>query len=214
MTPAPLRLDRVTLAIAGQHLIRDLSLRVAPGEVVTLMGPSGCGKSSLLSYICGTLAPGFQASGGVWLGDRQLDRLLPEQRGLGILFQDDLLFAHLSVGGNLSFALAKGLSRRERRARIDAALAEAELDGMASRDPATLSGGQRARVALLRTLLAEPGALLLDEPFGKLDAELRQRFRAFVFEHAAMRNLPVLLVTHDASDAAAAGGRVINLSAC
>ncbi|GAB4146900.1 MAG: ATP-binding cassette domain-containing protein [Sphingomonadales bacterium] len=214
MTPAPLRLEGIDLAIGGQRLIGGLSLGVAPGEVVTVMGPSGCGKSSLLSYICGTLAPGFQASGGVWLGERQLDRLPPEQRGLGILFQDDLLFAHLSVGGNLAFALPKRLSRRQRRARIEAALAEAELDGMAARDPATLSGGQRARVALLRTLLAEPGALLLDEPFGKLDAELRQRFRAFVFEHAAMRNLPVLLVTHDAGDAKAAGGRVINLNAC
>lgn len=211
MKPAILSLEAVRLEVGGHRLIDDFSLRVAPGDVVTVMGPSGCGKSSLLSYICGTLGAAFEASGAVRLGERRLDGLPPEKRGLGILFQDDLLFAHLSVGGNLGFALPKGLSRHERRARIDAALAEAELDGMANRDPATLSGGQRARVALLRTLLAEPGALLLDEPFSKLDTDLRQRFRAFVFDHAAMRNLPVLLVTHDESDAAAAGGPVIRL---
>ena len=92
-------------------------------------------------------------------------------------------------------------------------LAEADLAGFADRDPATLSGGQRARVALMRTLLAEPRALLLDEPFNKLDSRLRQDFRRFVFEHAEQRHLPILLVTHDAADAEAAGGRVIILEA-
>jgi len=206
MMPAALELDGISLAVGGHRLIDMLSLTVSPGEVVTVMGPSGCGKSSLLSYICGTLPAGFEASGEVRLGGRRLDELPPERRGLGILFQDDLLFAHLSVGGNLGFALPKGLLKAERRARIEAALEEAGLGGMAERDPATLSGGQRARVALLRTLLSEPGALLLDEPFSRLDADLRSRIRSFVFEHTTRRNLPVLLVTHDEADADAAGG--------
>jgi putative thiamine transport system ATP-binding protein len=104
-------------------------------------------------------------------------------------------------------------SRAGRRRRIAAALADADLADFGDRDPATLSGGQRARVALLRTLLAEPMALLLDEPFGKLDVALRGRFRRFVFDHARARGLPTLMVTHDPFDAEAAGGAVIELPA-
>ena len=113
----------------------------------------------------------------------------------------------MSVGGNLAFALPRGVKDRARS--IDRALAEAGLEGFAPRDPATLSGGQRARVALLRTLLAEPRALLLDEPFSRLDAGLRGTIRAFVFAEARARGLPVVLVTHDVEDARAAGGAVL-----
>ena len=178
------------------------------------MGPSGSGKSSLLSHLCGTLAPAFVARGRLWLDGRALDGLPPEQRRLGILFQDDLLFPHLSVGENLAFALPAAVrGRMARRKRVEQALAEADLAGMAARDPATLSGGQRARVALLRTLLAEPRALLLDEPFAKLDLALRERVRRFVLDHARAAGLPSLLVTHDPADAAAAGGPVVTLEA-
>jgi len=204
-----LLLENVRIAIGARPLFPPLSLHVPRGEVATLMGPSGCGKSSLLAFLCGTLDPALSAAGRVSLDGAPLDGLPPERRRVGILFQDDLLFPHLSVGGNLGFGLPPGLSRAERRARIEAALAEAELPGFAERDPATLSGGQRARVALMRALLAEPRALLLDEPFGRLDAALRARFRAFVLGHAAARGLPVLLVTHDPADAA---GRVVHLA--
>ncbi|MBX6323192.1 MAG: ATP-binding cassette domain-containing protein, partial [Rhodospirillaceae bacterium] len=120
-------------------------------------------------------------------------------------------FPHLSVGGNLAFGLPPGVPRAERRRRVEAALASAGLAGMAARDPATLSGGQRSRVALLRALLSEPRALLLDEPFNRLDASLRADFRRLVFDHGRERRLPTLLVTHDPADAAAAGGPVIEL---
>jgi putative thiamine transport system ATP-binding protein len=212
MSAAGLRLEGVDLSIGERELFSGFSLQVDPGEVVTVMGPSGCGKSSLLSWLCGTLEPRFRAAGRVWLDGLAIDHLPPERRRLGILFQDDMLFPHLSVGGNLAFALPAGVrGRGERRARVAAALREAHLEGFAGRDPATLSGGQRARVALMRTLLALPRALLLDEPFNKLDRELRHRVRRFVFEHARQSALPTLLVTHDPADAEAAGGPVISL---
>ena len=206
-------LEDVALSLGGRPLVGPVTLSVAPSQVTTLMGPSGSGKSSLLAMICGTLDAAFQAQGRVWLGGREITGLAPEHRGVGILFQDDLLFPHLSVGGNLAFALPPRLKGRDvRRAAVDAALAEAGLAGFADRDPATLSGGQRARVAVMRTLLAAPSALLLDEPFSKLDGPLRERFRRFVFDHAARRRLPTLLVTHDPQDAEATEGPLIALS--
>jgi putative thiamine transport system ATP-binding protein len=211
---AVLRLDGVQLALAGRTLLGPLSANVAPGECLTLMGPSGCGKSSLLAFLAGTLDPVFTARGRVSIGGNAVLGLPPEARRLGILFQDDLLFPHLSVGGNLAFALPADVKPlAERRRRIDQALADAGLEGFAGRDPATLSGGQRARVALMRALLARPRALLLDEPFSKLDAPLRAEVRRFVFDHARALALPTVLVTHDEADAQAAGGPLIRLQA-
>jgi putative thiamine transport system ATP-binding protein len=205
-----LRIEGLCLAVGERVLLDGFDLAVGAGEITTVMGPSGCGKSSLLGHLCGTLDPAFRARGRISLDGVALDGLPPERRRLGILFQDDLLFPHLSVGENLAFALPRAVrGRRARRGRVEAALAEADLAGFARRDPATLSGGQRARVALMRTLLAEPRALLLDEPFAKLDQELRGRLRRFVFEHARAAGLPTLLVTHDPADAEAAGGAVV-----
>jgi putative thiamine transport system ATP-binding protein len=212
MNDIGLQLEMLDLSVGGRALFAGFSLQVEPGEVVTVMGPSGCGKSSLLSFLCGTLDPPFRAIGRIWLNGTALEGLPPERRRLGILFQDDMLFPHLSVGENLAFALPRAVQpRAERRARVAAALREAGLEGFAARDPATLSGGQRARVALMRTLLAEPRALLLDEPFNKLDLDLRERVRRFVFDHARSAALPTLLVTHDPADAEAAGGPVVSL---
>lgn len=206
-----LRLESIRIVLDGK-LIVAVSDEVAPGDVLTIMGPSGSGKSSLLAYLSGTLAPGFDASGDVWLDGERLNGLPPERRRTGLLFQDDLLFPHMSVGGNLGFALPPDVrDRAARRSAIDGALADAGLAGFADRDPATLSGGQRARVALMRVLLSGPRALLLDEPFSKLDAALRATFRDFVFSRARSKSLPTILVTHDPADAEAAGGRVVIL---
>ncbi|MFN4143398.1 ATP-binding cassette domain-containing protein [Aestuariivirga sp.] len=202
-----LRLEAVSIARDGHTLIAPFSLAIAPGEIVTLMGRSGAGKSTLLSFIAGDIDEAFVASGSVFLDGERLDGLLPERRRIGRLFQDDLLFPHLTVGENLLFGMAPG-PRAERLKRVDEALAAAELGGMAERPPATLSGGQRARVALLRALLAEPRAMLLDEPFNKLDQELRAAMRGFVFGHIVERNIPCLMVTHDAADVPE-GGRVL-----
>jgi putative thiamine transport system ATP-binding protein len=210
---AGLVLVGVRIAIDSRLLVPTLDLEVAPGTVVTVMGPSGVGKSSLLAFIGGFLDPAFTAEGRVFIDGTDVTRLPAEQRRTGILFQDDLLFPHLSVGSNLAFGLNAGVrGRAARRAKIEEALAKAGLADFAPRDPATLSGGQRARIALMRTLLAGPRALLLDEPFAKLDQPLRRDVRSFVFAHAREQRLPTLLVTHDPADAEAAGGPVVTLA--
>jgi putative thiamine transport system ATP-binding protein len=206
-----LDVEAAAIDLGGRRLLGPISLSVPGGEAVTVMGPSGSGKSSLLAFLTGTLPHGFTAHGRVRVDGVDITAEPPEARRIGILFQDDLLFPHLSVADNLAFGLPPGVGRRQRRQRVEAALQEAELAGFGDRDPATLSGGQRARVALMRTLLAEPRALLLDEPFSKLDAALRGRLRRFVFEHARARGLPILLVTHDPDDAQAAGGAILEL---
>ena len=207
---AGLRLDRLRVALRGRDLVA-LDERVGPGEVLTVMGPSGSGKSTLLAALIGAPPPGFMVSGAVSVDGADLSGLGPRERRLGILFQDDLLFPHLTVAGNLLFALPPGIrGRRARRARVEEALGAADLAGFGERDPATLSGGQRSRVALMRTLVSEPRALLLDEPFARLDAALRRQMRRFVFERVRERGLPAILVTHDADDARAAAGRVVS----
>ena len=207
-----LELSGVRIALPGRPLIADLSVTVAPGDVLTVMGASGSGKSSLLAFIGGFLAAPFSASGEVVLAGRRLNGLPAHERRVGILFQDDLLFPHLSVAGNLMFGLPRAVVGRTARLQaVEQALADADIAGFAARDPATLSGGQRARVALLRTLLSQPQALLLDEPFGKLDAALRDDFRRFVFAYARRAAVPTVLVTHDAADAAATGGPILSL---
>jgi ABC-type uncharacterized transport system, ATPase component len=193
-----------------EPLLRNASFSVARGEILTLMGPSGSGKSTLFAWLVGALSTDFHAYGELWLDDQRLDTRPVEKRGIGILFQDALLFDHFSVGQNLMLALPAQI-RTARRERVEQALASAGLAGFYASDPATLSGGERSRVSLLRALLAQPRALLLDEPFSRLDKSLRVTFREWVFAEVRALNIPVVLVTHDEEDIPA-GGRVIQLS--
>ncbi len=205
-----LRLDTVRIALGERELL-TLSAEASDTVPLTIMGPSGSGKSSLLAWLAGFLAPTFAASGTATLNGTELMAKPPEARQLGLLFQDPLLFPHMSVAGNLLFGMRTGGSRSERMATARDALLRIDLDGFADRDPDTLSGGQKARVALMRVLLAQPRALLLDEPFSKLDMSLRRSMRDLVFEQARAQGLPVILVTHDEADAEAAGGTLITL---
>jgi putative thiamine transport system ATP-binding protein len=201
----------VAIVLAGKTLVR-FDGQILPGEALTVMGPSGIGKSTLLAFVAGFLAPDFSASGRIVVDGRDVTALPPQRRGIGLLFQDALLLPHLSVAGNLLIGLHPAVKgRHARRQAVEAALAEIGLKGFASRDPATLSGGQAARVALMRTLLARPQALVLDEPFSRLDAALRAQIRELVFAETRRHGLPVLLATHDPADAEAAGGRIVEL---
>uniref|UniRef100_UPI002629FE0B ATP-binding cassette domain-containing protein n=1 Tax=Desulfoluna sp. TaxID=2045199 RepID=UPI002629FE0B len=147
--------------------------------------------------------------GTLTLGDRPLNGLPVEKRGIAILFQDDLLFPHMTVLENLLFALPQG-HRKARHKEAENVLADLGLDALKHRYPAALSGGQKARISVMRALLSRPDAVLLDEPFSKLDKPLRKHFRTFVFEKIIGMGIPALLVTHDEDDIPQ-GGRLIRL---
>lgn len=196
-----LHIDLRCLASPQRTLVENLQLAIAPGTIHTLMGPSGCGKSSLLEAVCGTLDDAMRFDGTVMLNGHAVDGLPVQQRRIGILFQDDLLFPHMNVLENLLFALPRGPAGPRSQQALQA-LHEVEMADFARADIATLSGGQRSRVALARALLAQPRALLLDEPFSRLDANLRGRMRRLVFDLVHQRQVPALLVTHDDADLA------------
>ena len=195
-----LTVNHLTLSVRRQPLLREVAFSVAPGEVLTLMGPSGSGKSTLFAWMIGALSGDFRARGELWLNKRRCDTLPTEHRRIGILFQDPLLFDHFSVGQNLLLALPSKLKGTARRNAVKDALDRAGLAETYHQDPATLSGGQRARVALLRALLAQPKAVLLDEPFSRLDVALRDNFRQWVFSEVRELAIPVVQVTHDLQD--------------
>jgi len=190
----------VSLSLRQTTLLHNVSFTVPPGKILTLMGPSGSGKSSLFAWMVGALPGDFRATGELWINARRCDTLPTEQRGLGLLFQDALLFDHFSVGQNLLLALPAAVKGAARKQQVNEALDAADLSGFFHRDPATLSGGQRARVSLLRALLARPQALLLDEPFSRLDKNLRDPFRRWVFAEVHTLQIPVVQVTHDDDD--------------
>ena len=197
--PPALHLQVQRLRSPAATLVQGLDIALPAGTVHTLMGASGSGKSSLLAAVCGTLAPSMQFIGAVHVMGRRVDHLPTRARRIALLYQDDLLFAHMTVRENLLFAVAAG-PQAAREAQVAQALEEVELTGFAHADPATLSGGQRARAALARALLSQPQALMLDEPFAKLDVALRQRMRALVGGAVARRGISALVVTHDPAD--------------
>ena len=208
MSNSVLDLKDVRLLLTGKQLL-EIDCSVGPGEILTVMGPSGSGKSSLLAYIAGFLAPVFESSGSVLVNGVDICSLAAENRRIGLLFQDPLLFPHLSVAGNLRFAMLSNAKQKSQA--ISEGLNDIGLAGFDDRDPGTLSGGQASRIALLRLLLSGPNAVLLDEPFSKLDTQLREETRTLVFDKLRASGLPTILVTHDQADAEQAGGEIRTL---
>lgn len=203
-------IKNAALGFGDKMLFQPLSLKINKGEVALLMAPSGAGKSTLLSWICGMPDPDLKASGSITLNGQMLNGLPPEARRIGIMFQEPLMFPHLTVAGNLAFGMKPGGNRKEI---INHQLERIGLAGMANRDPLTLSGGQKARLALMRCLMAEPDALLLDEPFSGLDDDTRDMFSALVHQEISSRNLPVLMVSHDPRDRDQSGVAPVYLEA-
>ncbi|PRO68881.1 ATP-binding cassette domain-containing protein [Alteromonas gracilis] len=191
----------------------QLSAEVAKGEVLTVMGPSGAGKSTLLQAIAGQLQAPFSIAGQIKINGVVINDMDAHLRKVGIMFQDALLFEHMTVGENIAFAMPadRQKNKQMKRDAINELLAAVDLDGIADRAVNTLSGGQQARVSLIRTLASQPEVVLLDEPFSKLDVALRGQIRSWTFSQLKARKIPAVLVTHDKDDALAAGGDIIEL---
>jgi ABC-type nitrate/sulfonate/bicarbonate transport system ATPase subunit/predicted N-acetyltransferase YhbS len=199
----------VTVQFDGTVVLGGVSLAVGDGEVVALLGPSGSGKSTLLRVIAGLAVP---SSGSVWLDGRDLTGVPTHRRGIGMVFQDEQLFPHRSVAGNVGFGLKmQGLPTADRDRRVEEMLELVGLPGFGHRQVTDLSGGEAKRVALARSLAPSPGALLLDEPLTGLDRELHDRLAAEVARILRRAATTALVVTHDRDEAVILADRVVTM---
>jgi sulfate/thiosulfate transport system ATP-binding protein len=185
----------------------DVSVEIPGGSLTALLGPSGCGKSTLLRVIAGLERPD---AGSVEIDGRDATSLPPQRRGVGFVFQHYAAFKHMTVRENVAFGLK--VARRpkaEIRARVDELLELVQLPGLADRYPAQLSGGQRQRMALARSLATQPSVLLLDEPFGALDARVRKELRAWLRHLHDEVHVTTVFVTHDQEEAMEVADRIV-----
>jgi sulfate transport system ATP-binding protein len=206
-----IELAGITKTYGGTAVVRDVSLTVADGEFFVLLGPSGSGKSTLLRIIAGLVVPD---GGRMRLHGRDVTDAPPQKRGAGFVFQSYALFRHMSVGENVEFPLrVRGVRAAERRRRRDELLELVDLGGFAGRRPDQLSGGQQQRVALARALAHRPEVLLLDEPFGALDARIRTDLRRTIRSIQRELSVTAIFVTHDQEEAFELADRLAVLDA-
>jgi len=210
---ALLSIEGLKCAYQSQTVLTSVSFAIEPGEIACLLGPSGCGKTTVLRAIAGFIAP---EAGEIRLGDQVIsnaDRVVPpEQRGMGMVFQDYALFPHLSIADNIAFGLGR-MASSEKQRRIKEVLDLVELPDLSKRYPHELSGGQQQRVALARALAPDPRLLLMDEPFSNLDTDLRRQLSQEVRQILKRRGIAAIMVTHDQQEAFTLSDRIGILSA-
>jgi sulfate transport system ATP-binding protein len=194
----------------GFTALHDVSVAIPEGSLTALLGPSGSGKSTLLRVIAGLEEPD---SGQVLIGDQDVTDTPARTRGVGMVFQHYAAFKHMTVYDNVAFGLAiRKRPRAEISKRVHELLELVQLEGLAKRYPAQLSGGQRQRMALARALAVEPSVLLLDEPFGALDARVRQELRAWLRRLHEEVHVTTIIVTHDQEEAMEVAGQIVVLN--
>jgi sulfate transport system ATP-binding protein len=206
-----IRVERLVKSFGSFAALKGVDLEARPGEFLALLGPSGSGKTTLLRIMAGLEYPD---QGSVWFDDREVTRLPVKDRGVGFVFQHYALFRHMRVADNVAFGLTVR-KRRDRpsaseiRRRAQALLELVQLGDLGRRYPAQLSGGQRQRVALARALAVDPKLLLLDEPFGALDAKVRKELRRWLRELHDRMGITTVFVTHDQEEALELADRVV-----
>jgi sulfate/thiosulfate transport system ATP-binding protein len=208
-----LRVEGLAKRFGRFPALEGVSLAAAPGEFLALLGPSGSGKTTLLRILAGLEAAD---AGGATFEGRDLLALTPRERRVGLVFQHYALFRHMTVAGNVAFGLSvrrDRLRRAEIDSKVERLLALVRLEGLGDRYPAQLSGGQQQRVALARALAVEPRMLLLDEPFGALDAKVRRELRLWLRDVHDATGVTTLFVTHDREEAMDLADRVALLNA-
>ena len=187
-------------------VVKSLNLDVAQGEFLTMLGPSGSGKTTCLMMLAG-----FEPAthGEIYLNDEGINRVAPHKRGIGMVFQNYALFPHMTVAENLAFPLeVRGMDKTEREAKVTRALDMVQLGPFGDRRPAQLSGGQQQRVAVARSLVFDPDLVLMDEPLGALDKNLREQMQYEIKHIHENLGLTVVYVTHDQSEALTMSNRI------
>jgi spermidine/putrescine ABC transporter ATP-binding subunit len=206
ITPAALGIEGVSKRFGDIEVVKSVSIDVAPGTILSLLGPSGCGKTTILRMIAGLLRP---SSGRIRIAGEDVTGVPPHRRKLGMVFQNYSLFPHMNVTDNVAFGLKmQGTSREASRGTVGQALAMVRMGGMERRFPSELSGGQQQRVALARALVTRPRLLLLDEPFGALDRNLREEMQIEVKQLQRELEITFVFVTHDQEEALTLSDRI------
>ncbi len=201
-----IRIVGVSKRFGSLEAVKNVSLEINTGEFFTLLGPSGCGKTTLLRSIAGFNQP---EAGQIYFGERRIDRMAAHKRGIGMVFQNYAVFPHLTVHDNVAYGLkARKVPAQEIGPRVEKTLRMVRLEGMESRLPNQLSGGQLQRVAIARALVVEPQVLLMDEPLSNLDAKLRVEMRSEIRELQRQMKITTVYVTHDQEEALSISDRI------